>query len=151
MLGLDKSVVTPITDTVNKLAKTAENLATDRRTILHQIDTTSKFMLPHLIRPLSFLITLGNEVILGWASIFITGGIDDNAALIAAIASNTGILGTQVAYYYKSRKEEKITAKTAQANIMLKEMELSHELKMKEAEFKEVSRKERRATRKNKN
>lgn len=125
-----------LTDLGKEVLGTAENLATDRNTMRHKMDMTSAFKLPQLIRPIMAIWSAVNETILGWATIVIA--LSDNPsqegvmAIGTALASNTVILTTIVAYYFKSRKEEKIAAKNASANIEIKKMELEAEIEREE-------------------
>ena len=134
--------IEPLTNMVTGLGNNIERISTDRNTRRQQIDMTSPFKLPHLIRPISFLVILANELILSWATIFVVFFVakaDPNAVntLLVALASNTAILTTMVGFYYKGRKEEKISAKNAQANINIREMELEAEIYKEEILLKE--------------
>ncbi len=125
--------------------KTREDIRTDRA----QIDSTSPFKLPHLIRPISFIWAMGNETILTWSTIvlvFFGNDIDPNAVntLMVALAANTAILTTIVGFYFNSRKIEKINAKKADATLKLEAMKTKHELR----EDKRDSRAERKEERK---
>lgn len=137
LLDVDDSIVKPVTDMVGDLGKTAENLATDRNTIRQKIDSTSKFILPQIIRPLAFIWAMANETILTTAAIILSFIEDANTngvtAIETALGANSLILMTIVGFYFKSRKDEKIAAKAAQANLEMKVIE--HELEVKKEEM----------------
>lgn len=125
--------------------KTREDIRTDRA----QIDSTSPFKLPHLIRPISFIWAMGNETILTWSTIvlvFFGNDIDPNAVntLMVALAANTAILTTIVGFYFNSRKIEKINAKKADATLKLEAMKTKHELREDKRDSKQERREERR-------
>ena len=127
-----EDTIRPLTDMVSGLGETVEGLATDRNTIRHKLDSTSKWRLPQLIRPIAFIWSMANETILTIVAItlaFMTE-VDPNGlmAVQTALASNTIILTSIIAYYFKSRRQEKIAAKNASANLEMKILEFDMEL-----------------------
>jgi hypothetical protein len=109
-----------------------ENEAT--RTQRLQIDTTSPYKLPHLIRPILAIWAAVNETILTTATIFLAFFVEDvdpNATntVLAALASNTTILTAIVGFYFNSRKAEKINAKKAEVAIEIERMKEKAEIR----------------------
>lgn len=139
LLGLDDTVIKPITGMVGDLGKTAENLATDRNTVRHQLDMTSPFKLPHLIRPISLIWGWSLKTMLDLLIVVLAFKYmeDPTVAIIGVVTSTATPLTMMLKYYFQGRTEEKNAAKNAKANIALKEMELEHDLKLEELSLKE--------------
>ena len=119
--------------------------AAQKRSKRHELDTTSPFKLPHLIRPISFIWAMVNETILTWATIFVVffvKDVDPNAstALMAALAANTTILTAIVSFYYNRRTAEKNTAKKVAATIKLEEIKIKETIRKE----KVIDRRDRR-------
>jgi len=123
-----------------------------------EIDNTSPFKLPHMIRPLSTAFSgamWGISVIwtLVIASILISKvGVEEASSIILSpdsiimyiLAATTTTYGTHIGFYFNSRKAEKNNAKKAQTAIELEKMREKAEIK----EDKKMNREERRARRK---
>lgn len=103
----------------------------EMRTRRHEIDTTSPFKLPHLIRPIAFIWAMGLQTILSIITLsmaFYTSPIDTTAVL-AVTGSNTSILLAIVGFYFNSRKAEKIDAKRVMAAMEIDKDRNNLELK----------------------
>ena len=152
-------IVDKVTDLIDDSFESREE-AEQMRTRRLEIDTTSPFKLPHLIRPISFIWTLSLETILIIASIilsFLEAEINSNVSnvVMASLASNTTILTAQVGFYFNARKAEKINAKKSFAAIEIErekaKVAISKEKMLLIEEKKQNRRdakKERRANRK---
>ena len=119
------------------------------RTRRLEIDTTSPFKLPHLIRPISFIWTLSLETLLTLAVIGLAFSeskfsVNVSNTVMAALASNTTVLLAQVGFYFNGRKAEKINAKKAAAAV---EIEYMKE-KTKDKENKRMLREKRKSRKK---
>ena len=124
--------------------------AEEMRTKRHELDMTSPFKLPQLIRPISFIWTLANETILTWATIAIAFFVDEPDptavnALLTALGANTTLLMTIVGFYFNSRKGEKITAKKAQTALEIEEMKTKAEIREARREARHQRRLERKS------
>jgi hypothetical protein len=113
----------------------AENTRTQRQ----EIDMTSPFRLPHLIRP---IMAIWAMAIYSFALIFgmIKGQVDG----LEALGSAAAILISVVGFYFNSRKMEKVTAKKAQAAIELEKMKTRSELREERLDNKEQRREDKR-------
>lgn len=122
------------------------------------IDTTSPFMLPHLIRPLSTLwsgFLWGVSII--WtliiASVLINKvGIKAASAMIMSsdsiimyiLAATTTTYGTHIGFYFSSRKAEKINAKKVQAAIEIESEKAKVQILRSKQDLKEEKKQNRR-------
>ena len=118
-------------DTVDKLT---ENQQSKR----HIVDTTSPYMLPHLIRPILAI----------WGSLTYTGAqiyclVKGMITGEEALAANAGIMVTVIGFYFNSRRNEKINAKKTEAAIKIEETKAKVEI----LKAKEQIREDRRAKR----
>ena len=134
---------------VDKLS-TSDHEISQELTRRQEIDMTSSFKLPHIVRPVSFLIVIGLQVVLAILTIILSFVYleDPTMVVLGVSAENSVLLGTMAGFYFKSRRDEKIQFRNARANEKLKEMELEHKIKQEEIKTKSEIRKDRRADRK---
>lgn len=88
------------------------------------LDTTSPFKLPHLIRPIAFIWAMALQTILSLLAIIMAFRSDpvDTTSILGVIGSQTAILTAIVGFYFSSRRAEKIMAKQATVDLeMVKE------------------------------
>ena len=116
--------------------------AESTRTRRQEIDMTSPFRLPHLIRP---IMAIWAMAIYSFALIFgmIKGQVDG----LEALGSAAAILISIVGFYFNSRKMEKVTAKKAQAAIQLEAMRTRADLREERKESRHERREERKEAR----
>ena len=84
-----------------------------------QLDMTSPYKLPQLIRPISFIWAMGLQTILSIITLILAFRVTpiDSTSILAVTGSNTAILTTMIGFYFSSRRAEKINAKKVEAAI----------------------------------
>ena len=122
-----------IADDLISTPEERDNELTDRL----RLDTTSPFMLPHLIRPMIALILLVLQILI-FVGIFFEISIPDS--LIWEIGA---LNAASIGFYFSSRRAEKLQTKNAQATIVLKKMEVKETIRKEKVQEK-ISKKERR-------
>ena len=109
MIDIDTKVDKAL-DIFDKKVTSREQVRTDRL----NIDNTSPFKLPHLIRPIAFIWAMVLQTVL---SVVVLWKYPDQ--LLIVFGSNTAILTSIIGFYFNSRKQEKITAKKASEAIQI--------------------------------
>lgn len=120
MVDIDGKIdkVLNIVDSKISSDKEREQIRTDRL----NIDNTSPFKLPHLIRPIAFIWAMVLQTVLSVVSLF-----EYPDQLLIVLGSNTAILTSIVGFYFNSRKQEKLVAKKAAAAIQIAKEETKQE------------------------
>jgi hypothetical protein len=106
------------------------------------IDTTSPFMLPHLIRPIIALVILAMQMLI-FLAMFL--GITVPTDIIWQVG---GLNAAVIGFYFSSRKAEKLQTKNAQATIELEQIkvrEAKRKDKVEEKRQKKIDRQNRRS------
>lgn len=99
--------VTKLVDKVTSTSEERDEVLTERL----KLDTTSPFMLPHLIRPIIALVLLTLQILL-FVAIFME--IEVPQDIIWQVG---GLNAAAIGFYFNSRKAEKMQAKNAMASI----------------------------------
>ena len=130
--------VTKLIDKVTSTSEERDAVLTERL----KLDTTSPFMLPHLIRPIIALVLLVLQILL-FVAIFMK--IEVPKDLIWQVG---GLNAAAIGFYFNSRKAEKIQAKNAMASIEIAEIQAKATVQEKKRVDKEDRRDSRRQARK---
>ena len=123
-----------VEDVTGSLDQITENQQTKRQ----QIDATSQFMLPHLIRPIISLIVLFMQILIFVAVFFKVEVPDDLIYEVGALNMAT------IGFYFNSRRNEKINAKKTEAAIKIESIRAKAEVKEERRDNRQGRRQERR-------
>lgn len=108
-----------------------------------EIDNTSPFMLPHLIRPIIAIWSMVTYTGLAiWA--MIKGDMD----VMVVLGTSAGILMTVIGFYFNSRKVEKVNAKKAMVAIEIERMRDKVEIKELKRAHRDTRKQRKRDRRK---
>jgi len=124
-----------VEDVTGSLNQITENQQTKRQ----QIDATSQFMLPHLIRPIISLLVLFMQILIFVAVFFKVEVPDDLIYEVGALNMAT------IGFYFNSRRNEKINAKKTEAAIKIESIRAKAEIKEERRDNRQERRQERRA------
>jgi len=124
-----------VEDVTGSLDQITENQQTKRQ----QIDATSQFMLPHLIRPIISLVVLFMQILIFVAVFFKVEVPDDLIYEVGALNMAT------IGFYFNSRRNEKINAKKTEAAIKIESIRAKAEIKEERRDNRQERRQERRA------
>ena len=107
-----------------------------------KLDLTSRFALPHLIRPILSLWAAG---LFSFALIYgmIAGIVNGTEAMLAASAPIT----SAIIFYFDSRKKEKTLDKKIAASIQIEELKLKAQIKADKKKDRHERQAERRSRR----
>lgn len=108
----------------------------------HKNDMLSDNWLSKSIRPLSVLVLLSVVCIMGLGSLF---GLKPDPVIMGELIA---LLMTAFGFYFQSRKNEKVAAENAKANIELEKIKVKASTKIEKKEAKRERRNARRAERK---
>ena len=106
----------PKIEDVGKIADDLISTAEERDEMLTKrlaLDTTSPFMLPHLIRPIIALAVLSMQILL-FLAIFLKIEVPNDI-----IWQVGGLNAATIGFYFNSRKAEKMQAKNAAASVQI--------------------------------
>ena len=123
-----------VEDVTGSLDQITENQQTKRQ----QIDATSQFMLPHLIRPIISLVVLFMQILIFVAVFFKVEVPDDLIYEVGALNMAT------IGFYFNSRRNEKINAKKTEAAIKIEAIRAKAEIKEERRDNRQGRRQERR-------
>ena len=151
------SILTPVDP--DKILKTATDAIDDniessqerQKTLTDrlEIDTTSPFKLPHLIRPIAFIWAMGMFTLLSVLGLILTylKPEYDTLAIGTVMASITTILTAIVGFYFQSRKHEKISFERNKTALRIEEIKTKAEIKESRKDRRQERRQERKANR----
>ena len=116
--------------------------AEEMRTRRHEIDMTSPFKLPQLIRPI-LAIWGAVTYTLAEAYLLYMGLLSP----LEAMASNAAIMMSIIGFYFNSRKAEKVVAKQMAGQLEITEVKAKAAVKLEELKTKAEIKEERRDNR----
>ena len=129
------------TDIVKDVTGTIKHVTTNQQSARHIVDTSSKFMLPALIRPIIALVCLAMQILI-FVAVFM------NVELPKDLIYEVGALNlATTGFYFNSRRNEKINAKKTEAAIKIEEIRAKSAIK----ESRKNNKAKRKLNRKNKN
>jgi len=109
------------------------------RTQRQQLDMTSTFKLPQIIRPIMAIWAMAIYTI-----VMIYGIAVEAVSGLEAVGGTTAILMTIIGFYFNSRKMEKVVAKKAETAIQLEEMREKAQIRQDRKEARQERRLERK-------
>ena len=133
---------------IKEIGKIADNLISTGEerdaelTSRLKIDTTSPFMLPHLVRPIIALSLLAMQTML-FVAMFM--GISVPSDIVWQVG---GLNAASIGFYFNSRKAEKLQTKNAQATIELEQIKVKEVIRQEKAAEKAARKKARKEARK---
>lgn len=129
--------VTKLVDKVTSTSEERDEVLTERL----KLDTTSPFMLPHLIRPIIALVLLILQILI-FVAIFLKVEVPQD--LIWQVG---GLNAAAIGFYFNSRKAEKMQAKNAMASIEIAKIQSKAEVNEKRRVDKQDKKDKRRQAR----
>lgn len=146
MSDIIESIVDVVPDVTKAIDSGVESEEERQATLTDRlrIDTTSKFILPHIVRPIIALSLLLMQIAL-LVAMFL--GIEVPTNVVIEVGS---LLGIAIGFYFNSRKAEKLNAKKVQAAIEIQESKERMNIKREELELKQSKKDARRERRQSK-